>query len=41
MANKPFPDAKIFSPKTRFQTLARRPGGVSRGQAVDNALINV
>lgn len=41
MANKPFPEAKIFSPKTRFQTLARRPGGVPRGRAVDNALNNV
>ncbi|HEY6255342.1 MAG TPA: hypothetical protein VIY51_06060 [Xanthobacteraceae bacterium] len=41
MADNPSPDAKIFSPKTRFQTLARRPGGVPRGQAVDNALNNV
>jgi hypothetical protein len=30
-------EARVFSPKTRFQTLARRPGGVSRSQAVDNA----
>jgi hypothetical protein len=30
-------EARVFSPKTRFQTLARRPGGVSRNQAVENA----
>ena len=37
MADNPSSDARIFSPKTRFQTLARRPGGVTRSQAVDNA----
>jgi hypothetical protein len=37
MADDPNPEARIFSPKTRFQTLARRPGGVSRNQAVENA----
>ena len=36
-AEKPTPEARVFSPKTRFQTLARRPGGVSRNQAVENA----
>jgi hypothetical protein len=41
MADNSSPEAKVFSPKTRFQTLARRPGGVPRGQAVDNALTNV
>jgi hypothetical protein len=37
MADDPNPEARIFSPKTRFQTLARRPGGVPRSQAVENA----
>jgi hypothetical protein len=37
MADNPEIEARIFSPKTRFQTLARRPGGVSRTQAVENA----
>jgi hypothetical protein len=37
MAEDPNPEARIFSPKTRFQTLARRPGGVPRNQAVENA----
>jgi hypothetical protein len=37
MAENPSNEARIFSPKTRFQTLARRPGGVSRSKAVDNA----
>jgi hypothetical protein len=31
------PEARVFNAKTRFQTLARRPGGVPRGQAVENA----
>ena len=30
-------EARIFSPKTRFQAMARRPGGVRRNQAVENA----
>jgi hypothetical protein len=37
MAEKPDNEARVFSPKTRFQTLARRPGGVSRDRALDNA----
>ena len=37
MADNPSSDARIFSAKTRFQTLARRPGGVKRSQAVENA----
>jgi hypothetical protein len=37
MAEKPDNEARVFSPKTRFQTLARRPGGVPRGRALDNA----
>jgi hypothetical protein len=37
MVENPNNEARIFSPKTRFQTLARRPGGVSRSKAVDNA----
>jgi hypothetical protein len=38
MAENPDNEARIFSPKTRFQTLARRPGGVSRSKAVENAM---
>jgi hypothetical protein len=38
MAENPNNEARIFSPKTRFQTLARRPGGVSRSKAVENAM---
>jgi hypothetical protein len=37
MAENPTSDARIFSPKSRFQTLARRPGGVPRSRAVENA----
>jgi hypothetical protein len=37
MAEKPDNEARVFSPKTRFQTLARRPGGVPRDRALDNA----
>jgi hypothetical protein len=37
MADNPNPEARIFLPKTRFQTLARRPGGVPRTKAVENA----
>jgi hypothetical protein len=37
MADDPEIEARVFSPKTRYQTLARRPGGVSRTQAVENA----
>jgi hypothetical protein len=37
MTDKPSKEARVFSPKTRFQTLARRPGGVSRNQAVESA----
>ena len=37
MAENPDNEARVFSPKTRFQTLARRPGGVPRNQAVENA----
>jgi hypothetical protein len=37
MADNPPSDARIFSAKTRFQTLARRPGGVPRTRAVENA----
>ena len=37
MAENPDNEARVFSPKTRCQTLARRPGGVSRGKALDNA----
>jgi hypothetical protein len=37
MAENPTKEARVFSAKTRFQSLARRPGGVSRSQAVENA----
>ena len=37
MAETPDNEVRVFSPKTRFQTLARRPGGVPRGRALDNA----
>jgi hypothetical protein len=30
-------EARVFAAKTRFQSLARRPGGVPRNQAVENA----
>jgi hypothetical protein len=37
MAETPSKEARVFSAKTRFQSLARRPGGVPRHQAVENA----
>jgi hypothetical protein len=37
MADNPSNEARVFLPKTRFQKLARRPGGVPRGRAVENA----
>jgi hypothetical protein len=37
MADKSFPEARVFSPNTRFHALARRPGGVSRSQAISGA----
>ncbi|HLH98992.1 MAG TPA: hypothetical protein VKW08_28110 [Xanthobacteraceae bacterium] len=37
MAEKIQPEARVFDAKTRFQKLARRPGGVPRTQAVENA----
>jgi hypothetical protein len=37
MADKDFPEARVFSPKTRFHALARRPGGVSRKDAIAGA----
>jgi hypothetical protein len=37
MTDNPSNEARIFSPKTRFQAMARRPGGVRRNQAVENA----
>jgi hypothetical protein len=30
-------EARIFSVETRFQRMARRPGGISRAQALENA----
>jgi hypothetical protein len=37
MAEQRDQDARIFQVDTRFQQLARRPGGVSRERAVENA----
>jgi hypothetical protein len=37
MSDKPPPEARVFSPNTRFHTLARRPGGVSRKDAISGA----
>ena len=37
MAENPDNEARVFSPKTRFQALAKRPGGVPRGRALENA----
>ena len=37
MADNPSKEARVFLPNTRFQKLARRPGGVPRNQAVENA----
>jgi hypothetical protein len=37
MTENPDNEARIFSAETRFQTLARRPGGMPRRKAVDNA----
>jgi hypothetical protein len=37
MADNPYPDARVFSPKLRFQTMARRPSGVPRSKAIENA----
>jgi hypothetical protein len=32
-----FPDARVFPVETRFQKLAKRPGGVSRDKAIERA----
>jgi hypothetical protein len=37
MSDKSHPPARVFSPNSRFNTLARRPGGIPRGEAVDTA----
>jgi hypothetical protein len=37
MPDKTFPEARVFSPNTRFHALARRPGGMSRSQAISAA----
>jgi hypothetical protein len=37
MSDKSHPPARVFSPNSRFNTLARRPGGISRSEAIDNA----
>jgi hypothetical protein len=41
MSDKPPPEARIFSPNTRFHTMARRPGGVSRKDAIAGAQAKV
>jgi len=41
MADKDFPEARVFSPNTRFHALARRPGGVSRSQAISGAAARI
>jgi hypothetical protein len=30
-------EARVFSPNTRFQSMARRPGGMRRDKAIENA----
>jgi hypothetical protein len=37
MAEKPNQETRVFSPNTRFQVMARRPGGIARGPAIKNA----
>lgn len=37
MAESDDPQARVFTVETRFQKLARRPGGISRDQAIENA----
>jgi hypothetical protein len=37
MAEPPSSDARIFSVETSFQKLARRPGGLARARALENA----
>jgi hypothetical protein len=37
MSDKSYPEARVFSPNTRFDALARRSGGVSRSEAIGNA----
>ena len=41
MSDKPKHEAHIFYPDTRFERMARRPGGVAREQALANAQTKV
>jgi chemotaxis protein histidine kinase CheA len=41
MTKKPHPEARTFYVDTRFEKLARRPGGVSRDQAIASAQAEV
>lgn len=41
MSKQPSPPATIFYPDTRFERLARRPGGVERDQAIQRAQVEV
>jgi hypothetical protein len=36
-AEKAHPEARVFQPNTRFQTMARRAGGVRRDRAIEQA----
>jgi hypothetical protein len=37
MSKKPTPKARVFAVETRFQQMARRPGGISREKAIEQA----
>ncbi len=41
MADESKPEARVFSVETRFQKMARRPGGVSREKALERAQSNI
>jgi len=41
MADESEEEAKVFSVETRFQKMARRPGGVSRDKALERAQSNI
>jgi hypothetical protein len=41
MSRPPTPKARVFAVETRFQQMARRPGGVSRERAIEQAENNV
>jgi hypothetical protein len=41
MSKKPIPEANTFLVETRFQRMARRPGGMAREQALESAQANI